>query len=339
MPPQTPIRIRVFDQARINQLVSNFLMTSMSPAKILLIDCDERLTPKGLYWKDDSSKPRQELSLLFNTVRDPAAEFGEPWVIGGYHSSAAFVKVSERKKETPFRACDVYRLSDVPGATYAAKLENARWLAVTDNLCSQLNEGYDAQPFLISTHLWRELWDKADRPMRVAKGHQPKPYKDFQMVCVSGDEKHLRQLTGDSSSTLTPRFKLVSLDDDQYNKAFTIMCSMDTRAKIGDLNLKRIDGVEVPVVPDDEEEEEEEEEGEAVATKKKPKKKAKGERTCTLEDMKETLRLPSGELHAFLDLVVDGAYVHQFQAWSSKNEDPISFTPSVSLIVMSFQSA
>eukprot|EP00798_Chlamydomonas_sp_ICE-L_P009506 gene9506-biopygen8051 len=106
---------------------------------------------------------------MFNNVSDVSAEFGEPWVIGGYHSSKALIDLTP--SGMPLRQCCLYRLSSVPGDTYSDKLGNARFLSAQDNVSGQSAEGYESQPFLISTYLWREMYLKASSPPRAEKGH------------------------------------------------------------------------------------------------------------------------------------------------------------------------
>ena len=130
----------MFDTARIDQLVKSFQVTTMATAKILFIDVDNNLQPKGHFWSAND-RDQRDLAGLFNAVSNHTEEFGEAWVIGGYHSSKAFVQYSESANSAPLRMCDVYRLSEIPGNTYDEKMENARYLAVTDNLSGQLTEG------------------------------------------------------------------------------------------------------------------------------------------------------------------------------------------------------
>jgi hypothetical protein len=327
LPPEVPAKIRVFDEKRIDLIYGKFLPTSMIPAKILLVDVDKDLNKVGKFFTEPEQRSSNDPGVVFNIVRNPSEEFGMPWVIGGYHSSAALVRWSKERGEKPLRLSHVYRLSDIPGDTYEDKMKLARFLAVQDNISGQSTEGYDAQPFLVSTRLWRDMYLKAGSPQRAAKGHQPKLYKDFQLECASGDEKVLKQLTSETASTLTPRFKVVSLDEDHYQKAFTIMSSMDTREVIGKDEVVRLPNV-VCKEPREEEEEEGDEQAEKAA-----KKAAKCQRTCTVEDMKECMRMPAGDLYAFLDAVADHGYVDALTAKGSEDLDKeeVCFTPSVGL--------
>eukprot|EP00798_Chlamydomonas_sp_ICE-L_P022670 gene22670-biopygen31332 len=197
------------------------------------------------------------LKQTFNTISNVKGELGEPWIIGGYHSSQAFIKwAANRPGEIPLRNCFVYGLSQVEGATYNEKLQNARLLSLLDNTSSQSTEGYDSQPFLVSTFLWRELYLKAGCPARTEKGHQSDKYNNFKTLCVTGDEKLTKAVASQGGVTV-PRFKVVSLDEESYNMAFLIMSSMDDREKIGaDHLVERLQNVEPPPPPNDEEEEE-----------------------------------------------------------------------------------
>ena len=331
LPPELPVRIRLFDPMRIIALKNVFAPTSMTPAIILFIDIDANLKPLGTLWKNIDL---DSFSTMFNNVSDVSAEFGEPWVIGGYHSSKALIDLTP--SGMPLRQCCLYRLSSVPGDTYSDKLGNARFLSAQDNVSGQSAEGYESQPFLISTYLWREMYLKASSPPRAEKGHHSIEYSAFRFQCVAGDEK-LARLYSNEASSLTPRFKIVSLTQDSYDRAFLIMSSMDTRTMIGsNITLERLPNVEceVTILPTDRPSSDEEEEPEEKA---KGKGKGKGKptvtnvRNVTLEDMKDTMRLPPAECDAFLNLVTEHLYVHQVEAFKKQLDsvDSVSFSPKV----------
>lgn len=330
LPPRPPVQIRMFDNNRIGVLLNSFVETSMTSAKVLFIDVGEKLQPIGEYWTS-STRDQRDLATLFNAVSNPTVEFGEAWVIGGYHSSKAFSMACAATdgKPLPLRISEVYRLSEVPGLTQAEKLENARFLAVTDNISGQKTEGYDSQPLLISTVMWRDLFIKYGRPARKARGHQPDSYKAFQAVCVSGDEKALKHLSSTTANLLTPRFKIVALDDERYKKCLTIMSSMDTRAMIGDDVVERLPCVQVP--EEDVKEGDDGDDGDEEAEGRK--KKQKGQRSVTVEDVKEFMRMPMGEAERFIDQVFDKSYVAEVQAYGQTDlsAGDVSFTPTVSL--------
>ena len=100
------------------------------------------------------------------------------------------------------------------------------------------------------------------------------------------------------------------------------MSSMDTRIMISDDVLECLPYVEWK--------EEEEEEGDEEDVGKKKRHKGKGLRSCTVEDMKECLRMAARELNSFLDQVVDRRYVVSFHACATDTmRSAVSFTPTV----------
>jgi len=330
LPPKLPVRIRVLDPVRVDQLLANFLKTTMATGKVLFMDISKDLKNVSPGWANiDPSR----LEQTFNNISNVKGEFGEPWIIGGYHSSQAFIKwAADRPGEIPLRNCFVYRLSEVEGATYDEKLQNARLLSLLDNTSGQSTEGYDSQPFLVSTFLWRELYLQAGCPARTEKGHQSDQYNNFKTLCVTGDEKLTKSVASQGGATV-PRFKVVSLDEESYKKAFLIMSSMDDREKIGaDHLVERLQNVEPPPPPNDEEEEEGDDEEAAPGSHgKRAKGKAKDKmRSVLVEDMKETMKLPPGELKFFLKSVTDDLYVHEYEAFKIKDEvDNVAFTTAV----------
>eukprot|EP00798_Chlamydomonas_sp_ICE-L_P022095 gene22095-biopygen30784 len=167
-------------------------------------------------------------------------------------------------------------------------------------------------------------------PARTEKGHQSDQYNNFKTLCVTGDEKLTKAVASQGGVTV-PRFKVVSLDEESYNKAFLIMSSMDDREKIGaDHLVERLQNVEPPPPPNDEEEEEgDDEEAGPGSHGKRAKGKAKDKmRSVLVEDMKETMKLPSGELKFFLKSVTDDLYVHKYEAFKIKDEvDNVALLP------------
>jgi len=328
--PQLPVRVRLLNPNRIQKILTHFNKLVMSPAKLLFIDTNEDGKVMGnLKW--DKYKNQDAFQNFFNSSsqKQIMKELGEPWVIGGYHSSKALAQYSLSNKDTDtLRPTYIYRLSDVTcsnAPTQTSKMERmqlARYLSTVDNTSSQETEGYEAQSPLALVYLWKELYDEVGRPfMRSAGKHTPE-FVLFRQQCVAGAE-HLEKLLDTSGiASLTPLLKIATLptdpdqDPDTFHKMFRILCSFDDREEASGLPLERF--LYIKVVP-------------PLTDKDDKGKRWKG-RIMKVEDLKEITRVPYHDRLHFIDLVHDSDYVLQTMGQESDPED-VQLSPTVRLYV------
>jgi len=308
--PELPVRVRMLDPNRVDQILKSFNKLNMLPGKILFMDTDEdgNVLP-GLQWHTLNS---DTFANFFNkkSVMEITNTLGSPVVIGGYHSSQALVKKASEANSTidPLRPCFVYRLSQVldpeqkSETSRMSRMKLARYLSTCDNSCSQETEGYDAQSPLLLAYLWKELYDQQGRPHMRQVGKHQQEFVDFRNQCVGGVER-LENLLKHSNSTtaLTPLLKVVTLPStpdqpemDMFRKMFTILCCFDDRREAAGMPLERLAYVDTqpPLT-----------ESEVQAGKK-----WKG-RSMKFEDLKEICRMPYDDRIQFINLVHDDLYV------------------------------
>jgi len=328
MDPQLPVRVRLFNTNRIQKILAHFNKLVMSPAKLLFIDTDEdgKVMP-NLQWRKYSNN-QAAFTKFFNssTIEQISEELGEPWVIGGYHSSKALSQYSLSNSETDtLRPTFIYRLSQVTcniAPSQTSKLQRmqlARYLSTVDNTSSQETEGYEAQSPLALVYLWKELYDQGGRPfMRWAGKHTPE-FALFRQQCVAGAE-HLEKLLDTSGiASLTPLLKIATLpsgpdqDPDTFHKMFKILCSFDDREEASGLPLQRFEYIKV--VP-------------PLTDREEKAKRWKG-RIMKVEDLKEITRMPYHDRLHFIDLVHDTDYV--LQSMGRESEEDVQLSPTVRL--------
>lgn len=289
--PQPPANIRRPDLRRITQLASNFSEGQLTPAKLLLVDVHPKtgrlLT--SLKWGREQDD-EEGFKKLFNqkSVKEISKAYGEPWVIGGYHSSQAQQRkheednnVSVKRHTVVFRASQLLR----PGETleqigYMGVLSNARHLATADNTLRQNNENYDSQPLLTLVQLWNDLWKVMGSPVASIKGKHSDAYNAFKENAIAGVER-LASLKNDN--TLSPIFKFCTLPDNLLEKAITLICSMDMTVEAN----QRLPYVQCS--PD-----------KKLSAKLGP---------ATLEDIRAVSRYPLDDLHHFIKIAHDDEYV------------------------------
>jgi len=308
MDPQLPVRVRLLNSKRVEKILTYFNKMVMSPAKLLFIDVgDDGNVLPNLKWRRYTSQA--SFTTFFNsaTQEEIIQDLGEPWVIGGYHSSKALAEYSLTHPETDtLRPTFVFRLSEVAcdmasdETTKLERMQLSRYLSTVDNTSSQETEGYEAQSPLTLVYLWKELYDQVGRPfMRSAGKHTPE-FALFRQQCVAGAE-HLEKLLDTSGiASLTPLLKVATLpsdpaeDPNTFQKMFRILCSFDDRDEAAGLPLERFHYIKIAPPLSEQEE--------------KAGKKWKG-RIMKIEDLKEITRMPYHDRLHFIDLVHDTDYV------------------------------
>jgi len=318
---------------RIQKILAHFNKLVMSPAKLLFIDTNEdgNVMP-NLNWRKYSNPAAFTKFFNTSTKEQITEELGEPWVIGGYHSSKALSQYSLSNSDADtLRPTFIYRLSDVTcsnAPSQTSKLQRmqlARYLSTVDNTSSQETEGYDAQSPLALVYLWKELYDQGGRPfMRSAGKHTPE-FALFRQQCVAGAE-HLEKLLDTSGiASLTPLLKIATLpsspgepEQDTFQKMFKILCTFDDREEASGLPLERFDYIKV--VP-------------PLTDREEKAKRWKG-RIMKVEDLKEITRMPYHDRVNFIDLVHDTDYVLHTMGRESEEDVQLSCTVRLYLFLI-----
>ena len=328
MPPQKPVSCRLQNPARVTQLLEGFSRANLSPAKILFMDTDEDgNTLPNLKW--DQMKSASDLQKFFNqkTMEEVIAALGEPWVIGGYHSSAALVKFCiAHPGEIPTRACYMYRLSHIQDdensrstKTRMQRMYMAGALSACDNANTKRNEGYDAQSPLALAFLWKNLYDMAGRPFMRPAGKHTKEFVQFRAQCVAQSE-NLENLLQASATSITPLLKVAVLPDNEegrgpFHRMFTVLSCFDDNVNPSGLHLHRLEYV-VPIPP-------------LTEAERQANKKWKG-RSMKFEDLKDIARVPYEDRCKFIDLVYFDKYV--LGALGHPEDADVTLTPQVGSI-------
>jgi hypothetical protein len=295
--PEPPVKIRAFDSGRIETLYNTFCPSSMTPAKLLFLDTN---LPEDNAWKSHTEVNYFAQGFNSTAREDIPKRWGMPVVMGGYHSSKAFIKYQREHHpgKPPLRPTMVYRLSQLPGVTDHDKLQLARIMATVDNSAGQATQNYDSQPLIVLTHLWRDIYLRHNRPVR-RQLHLTDEWRAFENECCIGSETMYAQLShANGRSNLIPRWRIASLPDDLYDKMFTIIGSMDSRESIDEVTVSRFEYVETST----------------------------GNKVATVEDVKDTMRLPDADMQNFILMVHDDDLVLSVYPPGGEEED-IKYTP------------